>query len=84
MTSKTFKIKLYDGVIVKSDGEEIRLDHIADLWPLFKWDIKNDESAKAAALEVTRQLIAFGYVDMSAAIPKGHTLTVEIIPPTND
>ena len=82
--AENFSIKLYDGVIVKSDGKEIRLDYIADLWPLFKWDIENDESASAAALEVTRQLMAFGYVDMSAAIPKGHTLTVEIIPPTND
>lgn len=76
----TRHIKLYDGVRVNYDGEETTVKHINDLWEMFNWDIDNDESANNAALEVTRALIGMGYIDLTRAMPKGHTLTVEIIP----
>lgn len=73
-------IKLYDGVKVNYDGEEFEVKVISELWDIFHWDIKNDPHAKEASLNVTRNLIAMGYCDLTPAMPEGHTLTVEIIP----
>ena len=73
-------IKLFEGVKVVYDGEETIVKSPAELWEMFNWDIKNDPEADAAASEVTRQLIGWGYIDMTPAMPNGHTLTVEIIP----
>ena len=80
----TKTIKIYDGVIVRTDGKEQRFDYIPDIWEAFRWDIENNEEQKNASLEITRALIGFGYVDLTFAMPKGHTMEIEIIPPTND
>lgn len=73
-------IKLFEALEVNYDGEIIRVNSFPELWDMFHWDIKNDESANNAALEVTRMIVATGYIDMTAAMPEGHTLTVSVIP----
>ena len=55
------EIKLYDGVRLEHRGKTQILEHPADLWEVFDWDIEHDDMAKKCSLEITRNLIGFGY-----------------------
>lgn len=78
----TKAIKIYDGVRVIHDHEIVNLDHICDLWELFNWDVKNDPNAKECADIITRELICFGFMDLTKMTNSGKMLTVELLPPT--
>lgn len=71
-------IKLYDGVRLEHGGETQILEHPADLWEVFGWDIEHDEKAKECSLLITRQLIGFGYCKTEDA--KGREIYMELIP----
>lgn len=76
-------IKLADGVILTYDGEQTILQGMADVWDAFNWNIKNDKQANECALEITRQLLCFGFIDLTPMC-NGHTCTLKLIPPTNN
>lgn len=50
------------------------------LWEFFKWDIENDAEANECSLEIVRQFMMFGRVDLSALRKDGKTLIIEVIP----
>ena len=77
----TKSIKLYESVRVIHDHEVINLDHICDIWDLFNWDIENDPEAKTCADMVTRELVCFGFIDLSRMTNSGKMLTIELLPP---
>lgn len=76
----TKTIKLYDGVIVKTDGKEYKFDYIPEIWEAFGWDVENNPEQNNAALEITRALIGCGYCDLTFSMPEGHTMEIELIP----
>ena len=74
-------IKIYDGIRVNHNHELTELKYLPDLWELFNWDIVNDPKAKECADIITRELLCFGYIDLSQMLTKGGLLTVEMLPP---
>lgn len=83
MEKKSYEIKIAGGVILNYDGMEEVLKGPADIWQVFKWDIVNDENAKQCADIIARELLCFGYIDLSAMC-NGHTCTLTMIPPTEE
>lgn len=72
-------IKIYEGVRVNANHKVINLKYIPDIWNLFKWDIKNDKNAKECADLITRELLMFGYIDLTD-LNQGKMLIVELLP----
>ena len=76
---EAFTIKLYDGVkVITEDGTQT-VKYLPDLWKMFKWDIENDPNAKECAGIITRELICFGRIDLSA-MNHGRLLHLVLIP----
>lgn len=73
-------IKIYGGVRVNHNHELTTLEYIPDLWDMFGWDIANDPKANECAHLITRELMCFGYIDLSAMLTNGGFLTVELLP----
>lgn len=80
--AKTFSIKIMDGLkVITSNGiTELREGGFPALWDYFGWDIENDPMADQCAIEITRQLMCFGRVDLSEFAEGTSTLIVEVIP----
>lgn len=78
----TFEIKLFEGIRVVTSEKtfEIREGGFPKLWEFFKWDIENDAEANECSLEIVRQFMMFGRVDLSALRGDGKTLIIEVIP----
>lgn len=73
-------IKLYDGIKIITSREIRNVKYIPDVWDAFGWDIHNDKIANECSLEITKQLICFGRVDLSQFTTDGSTLILEVIP----
>lgn len=73
-------IKVADGNKVTYKGKTYIMTGNAQLWDLLGWDIKNDPNAQACADVIVRELICFGYIDLSSLCSDGSRLEVEIIP----
>lgn len=71
-------IKLYDGVIMNYKGKTYNYEHPADLWEAFGWDTENDEMAHQCALEITRNLIGWGFCKFND--DNGREVYIELIP----
>ena len=71
-------IKLYDGVRVEYKGKTHIYESPVELWEAFGWDIKNDENAHKASLEITRNLVGFGYCQFND--DNGREVYIEFIP----
>lgn len=79
---ETHTIKLFEGirVVMSEKTFEIREGGFPKLWEFFKWDIENDSEANECSLEIVRQFMMFGRVDLSALRDDGKTLIIEVIP----
>ena len=81
---KTITVKMADGDkvthVVNGKKQVYIMTGNAQLWELLGWDVEHDENAKACADIVVRELLCFGYFDISATMPKGEQLIIEIIP----
>ena len=73
-------IKVYDHLRVNHNHELITVESFPDLCDMFNWDIKDDPNAKECSLMITRELICFGFIDLSPMMQDGSILTVELIP----
>lgn len=73
-------IKIADGNKVTHGDKVYIMEGFSQLWDLLGWDIKNDEQASECATEITRCLVAMGFVDLSPMSTDGKTLTVEVVP----
>lgn len=71
------EIKLYDGVKVQYKGETKIYESPLELWQAFGWDIFNDENAHKCSLEITRNLVAFGYCELKDK--NGREIYIEFI-----
>ena len=78
MTEKTIEIKVYEGVMITFKGKELFCESPADIWKAFKWDIENDDMARQCATEITRNLIAFGQLDIPN--DNGENIHLQVIP----
>lgn len=72
-------LKLYDGIKLTHNGNVDILKCFPDIWVRFGWDIESDREADKCASMITRELIAFGFIDLSM-LTDGEELKLEIIP----
>lgn len=72
-------IKILDGVNVCTENEKVFCEGPTDIWKLFKWDVENDPNAKECATIITRELLTWGEIDLSA-MNKGKKLLLKVVP----
>ena len=81
---ETRYVKICDGFRVTYDGETYEIENsLSKLWDMIGWGDDDDEVIREARGEVLRHLYGWGYIDMTCAMPKGHTLRIDVIPCKN-
>lgn len=73
------EIKICDGFRVIYDGEEIIMDTLSEVFEAIHWGGDDPETQEARTIFV-KNMWCFGYVDLTMAMPKGHTLIIHAIP----
>lgn len=72
------KINLFESLVLNVDGEKTIIHNFPELWEAFGWDIQNDSNADECAKMVTRELICFGFIDLSALTNGAHDVSVAV------
>lgn len=70
-------IKLYDGVKVEYKGKTEIYESPLELWESFGWDIHKNETEHKCALEITRNLVMFGFCKIND--DNGREIYIEFI-----